>query len=309
MTSITDITTPSDFQSHLTSHPDGTVHVLNFHAPWAAPCWQMRTILSTLASSYPPSDPASITFASINAEDLPDISEEYDVTAVPYLILIRSGKVLDTLGGSDATKVRELVERHAGKPGAPSQQNGAGKSTLPPAQKADDPAPTTSTNLSAYAPSSSDPSTAPEMTSTLHTGSSTSDPAASNPQAEEQQDLHSRLTSLVRAAPVMLFMKGTPSVPQCGFSRQLVALLRGKGVRYGFFNILADEDVRQGLKTFADWPTFPQLWVDGDLVGGLDIVKEEWENDPEFLGQYAVKANGGGPGSADAKTQAATAST
>lgn len=55
-------------------------------------------------------------------------------------------------------------------------------------------------------------------------------------------------------------------------SRQLVALLRERSVRYGFFNILADDEVRQGLKEFADWPTFPQLWVDGELVGGLDIV-------------------------------------
>lgn len=93
---------------------------------------------------------------------------------------------------------------------------------------------------------------------------------------------------LVKAAPVMLFMKGTPSQPQCGFSRKTVSLLREKNIRYGFFNILADDDVRQGLKEFADWPTFPQVWVDGDLVGGLDIVTEEFENDPEFLRKYAV---------------------
>jgi Grx4 family monothiol glutaredoxin len=70
----------------------------------------------------------------------------------------------------------------------------------------------------------------------------------------------------------MLFMKGTPSSPQCGFSRQLVGILRERSIKYGFFNILADEDVRQGLKEFAEWPTFPQLWVAGELVGGLDIV-------------------------------------
>jgi Grx4 family monothiol glutaredoxin len=70
----------------------------------------------------------------------------------------------------------------------------------------------------------------------------------------------------------MLFMKGTPGEPKCGFSRQLVAILRDNAVKYGFFNILADDEVRQGLKEFADWPTFPQLWVDGELVGGLDIV-------------------------------------
>ena len=84
--------------------------------------------------------------------------------------------------------------------------------------------------------------------------------------------MESRLTTLVKAAPVMLFMKGTPSAPQCGFSRQTVSMLRERGVRYGFFNILADDEVRQGLKKFSDWPTFPQVYVDGDLVGGLDIV-------------------------------------
>lgn len=86
----------------------------------------------------------------------------------------------------------------------------------------------------------------------------------------------------------MLFMKGTPSAPQCGFSRQLVALLRENSVKYGFFNILADDEVRQGLKEFADWPTFPQLWMDGELVGGLDIVKEEAGNDPDFFKAYSV---------------------
>lgn len=99
----------------------------------------------------------------------------------------------------------------------------------------------------------------------------------------EEEDLNTRLSKLVAAAPVMLFMKGTPAEPKCGFSRQLVGLLRERGVRYGFFNILADDEVRQGLKEFSDWPTYPQLYVDGQLVGGLDIVKEEMEADPSFL--------------------------
>lgn len=87
-----------------------------------------------------------------------------------------------------------------------------------------------------------------------------------------KEELNARLAELVKAAPVMLFMKGTPSAPQCGFSRQTVSMLREKGVRYGFFNILADDEVRQGLKEFSDWPTFPQVYVGGELVGGLDIV-------------------------------------
>merc|ERR1712137_1228683 len=97
---------------------------------------------------------------------------------------------------------------------------------------------------------------------------------------KKKEELFKRLGDLVKAAPVMLFMKGTPSSPQCGFSRRMVGLLRDNSVKYGFFNILADDEVRQGLKEFADWPTYPQLWMDGELVGGLDIVKEEIGNDP-----------------------------
>ncbi|CRK13111.1 hypothetical protein BN1708_002473 [Verticillium longisporum] len=66
----------------------------------------------------------------------------------------------------------------------------------------------------------------------------------------------------------------------------------GNFVKFGFFNILADDEVRQGLKEYADWPTFPQLWVDGELVGGLDIVKEELENDADFFAAYSVKTEG-----------------
>ena len=72
----------------------------------------------------------------------------------------------------------------------------------------------------------------------------------------------------------MLFMKGIPSSPQCGFSRQIVEILDSFNVSYDAFNILEDEEVRQGLKEYSDWPTYPQLYVEGDLVGGLDIVQE-----------------------------------
>jgi Grx4 family monothiol glutaredoxin len=86
--------------------------------------------------------------------------------------------------------------------------------------------------------------------------------------------LEERLSQLVRRDRVMLFMKGLPSAPKCGFSRQIVEILNEENVSYDSFDILMDEEVRQGLKTFSDWPSFPQLYVDGDLIGGLDIVKE-----------------------------------
>lgn len=72
----------------------------------------------------------------------------------------------------------------------------------------------------------------------------------------------------------MLFMKGNPSEPKCGFSRQVVALLNDESIQFGTFDILNDEEVRQGLKQFSNWPTYPQLYVNGALIGGLDILKE-----------------------------------
>jgi len=91
---------------------------------------------------------------------------------------------------------------------------------------------------------------------------------------EPVRDLQSRLKALVTSAPVMIFIKGTPQQPRCGFSRQLIELLAEQNVRYSSFNILADEDVRQGLKEFSNWPTYPQVYINGELAGGLDIVKE-----------------------------------
>lgn len=72
----------------------------------------------------------------------------------------------------------------------------------------------------------------------------------------------------------MLFMKGSPQAPRCKFSRAMVDLLAGAGAQYGSFDILSDQGVRQGLKKFSNWPTYPQLYVGGKLLGGLDVVKE-----------------------------------
>lgn len=87
-------------------------------------------------------------------------------------------------------------------------------------------------------------------------------------------DLNQRLKKLINAAPCMLFMKGSPQEPRCGFSRQIVALLKDHSIQFSTFDILSDDQVRQGLKTYSNWPTYPQLYANGELVGGLDIVKE-----------------------------------
>ena len=77
----------------------------------------------------------------------------------------------------------------------------------------------------------------------------------------------------------MIFMKGNRDEPRCGFSRTLIGILNETGLDYETFDIFSDEDVRQGLKKFSNWPTYPQVYVKGDLVGGLDIIKELQESD------------------------------
>jgi Grx4 family monothiol glutaredoxin len=94
------------------------------------------------------------------------------------------------------------------------------------------------------------------------------------------QSLNDRLAALVRTAPIMLFMKGSPDAPRCGFSRSVVEILNSEDIPFSHFDILQDEEVRAGLKTFSDWPTYPQIYHNGELVGGLDILKEMQEAGP-----------------------------
>jgi monothiol glutaredoxin len=87
-------------------------------------------------------------------------------------------------------------------------------------------------------------------------------------------DLKTRIAETISSNRIMLFMKGNPAMPQCGFSAAVVGILKEVGVPFGSYNILADQELREGLKEFSNWPTFPQLYVDGQLVGGCDIVRE-----------------------------------
>jgi monothiol glutaredoxin len=85
--------------------------------------------------------------------------------------------------------------------------------------------------------------------------------------------LRQRIADTIAKDRVMLFMKGNPQMPQCGFSAAVVGMLKETGATYGSYNILADPELREGLKEYSSWPTFPQLYVDGKLVGGADIVR------------------------------------
>jgi monothiol glutaredoxin len=91
-------------------------------------------------------------------------------------------------------------------------------------------------------------------------------------------DAQTRIEQLVKSNDVVLFMKGTPLFPQCGFSSRAIAILERLGRQYETVDVLQDPEIRQGIKQYSDWPTVPQLYVKGEFVGGSDIMMEMFEN-------------------------------
>ena len=91
-------------------------------------------------------------------------------------------------------------------------------------------------------------------------------------------DVNARIEEQLSSNDVLLYMKGTPDFPQCGFSGQAVAALNAVGKPFAYVNILEDQEIREGLKTYSSWPTFPQLYFKGELVGGSDIVIEMYHS-------------------------------
>ena len=214
--------------------PKGSKTVVFFWAPWhEASCegGPLDQALNVLRNSF-----NEIHFCKVEAEECVDLSQKYNVTVVPTVVLLdENGAVVETVQGQDVAAVTTAVQRLANRT----------------------------------------------------TGSSTS--STSQPQKEEP--LTDRLNRLIRANQVMLFLKGTPTAPKCGFSRQAVELLSENDIAFGSFDILSDEEVRQGLKKHSDWPTYPQVYVNGELVGGLDIVKELAQEQGGLREQLGVKTD------------------
>ncbi|XP_076438272.1 glutaredoxin-3-like [Babylonia areolata] len=196
--------------------------VVHFWADWAPQCTQMDDVMKELANDMQYVD---VIFARVAAEDLAEVSQRYEVVAVPTFIFLKDKTQVDRIDGAKAAELTQKVGKHA--------------SAVP---------------LKGPVPQAGDP-----------------------PKAQAQ-DLNSRLKQLINSAPVMLFMKGSPDQPRCGRALTCVQLLNERNVKYSTFDILTDEDVRQGLKTFSNWPTYPQLYANGELLGGLDILKEMAES-------------------------------
>lgn len=237
---VIQITDQDSFTNYTTVEAGLKLIALYFQTSWAAPCKAMNEVFKALSDEPSNHD---VLFLSIDADENSEIADLFDVSAVPYFILLQNGTILKELSGADPKIFVNALNDY-------KKTNGSDKA---PGEDGDD----------------------------REEGEDEDEDEDEEEEEETEEELNERLTKLTRAAPVILFMKGSPSEPKCGFSRQMVGILREHQVRFGFFDILKDTTVREGLKKFSDWPTFPQLYVNGEFQGGLDIIKESLEEDPE----------------------------
>lgn len=236
---VSDANTKADWDN-VVKKP-GSLVVAHFWASWCEPSLAIEPLFAQLAAETP-----AAQFFRVEAEEQSDISDEYEIAAVPLFIWIKDGVVVDKMQGANAPELASKVAKWAGA--APTTaSNGKSASAVPNGVKEE---------------------AAPAAVPSQGAGNATTLAEA------EKGKLH----ELVNSSKVMLFMKGSPEEPRCGFSRKVVNVLNEQGVEFGSFDILSDETVRQGMKTYANWPTFPQLYVEGELLGGCDIILEMNEN-------------------------------
>lgn len=255
-TIITDLTNPP---------PSNTKSVLLFWATWhedSSPSGSTSNLFETLSKTANSSSGSSsnnnnndIHFYRVEAEQNPNLSSMYNVTIVPTFVFINGNNtIMKKIEGMDD------IENIADVTNA-LQALIQSKAT------------TATTSVQGMI----------EKDGVVSQGSSIPNP---------QEELNTKLKSLIHSSTIMLFMKGSPTNPRCGFSRQAVELLSSSNLIFGSFDILSDEDVRQGLKVYSDWPTYPQLYVNGELIGGLDIMKEmNDEHDGDLATALGIDSN------------------
>ncbi|KAK4485223.1 hypothetical protein RD792_007851 [Penstemon davidsonii] len=226
---------------------EGAPVILHFWASWCEASKHMDKVFSHLSIDFPLAH-----FLRVEAEEHPEISEAYSVSAVPYFVFFKNGKAVDTLEGADPSSLANKVAKVAGpitpwEPAAPASLGmAAGATVLETVQE--------------FAKQNG----ASQETSQVLSG--------------KADKLEKRLQQLVNAHPIMLFMKGNPESPKCGFSQKVVDILKKEKVKFGSFDILTDNEVREGLKKFSNWPTYPQIYCKGELLGGSDIAISMHEN-------------------------------
>ncbi|CAI7930084.1 unnamed protein product, partial [Closterium sp. NIES-54] len=215
------------------------------------------------------------------------------------------GKVVDKLEGANPPELAHKVALHITTPSAATNFSAGGSAAAEVIESV-----LHSARTAAY-PAAASPAASPAAVAQPEQPSRMIAPPAGSDKPKLSPDLKARIEALLASHPVLLFMKGSPSAPRCGFSSKVVSVLEkdlgsATAGAYGSFDILQDEEVRQGLKVYSDWPTFPQVYCKGELVGGCDIVLQMHESG-ELKELFAEKGVLGGAAKEDAPGAVAAA--
>ncbi|CAI5473305.1 unnamed protein product [Closterium sp. Yama58-4] len=292
---VTEVTSADAFNA---AAREGAPVAVHFWAAWCEPCKHMDVVFGQLAAENP-----HAKFLRVEAEEVPELSEKFSVSAVPFFIFLKDGKVVDKLEGAPP-ELAHKVARHIAAPSSATNFSAGGSAAAEVIESVLHSARTAAYPAAAPAPAAAAPAQ-PEQPSRMIA------PPAGSDKPKLSPDLKARIEALLASHPVLLFMKGTPSAPRCGFSSKVVSVLEkdlgsAAASAYGSFDILQDEEIRQGLKVYSDWPTFPQVYCKGELLGGCDIVLQMHESG-ELKEVFAEKGVLGGEVKGDAAGTVAAA--
>lgn len=279
--------------------------VLHAWADWCEPCKQIDSLLSALSKQHP-----QVAFGKVEAEQVVEVSEKYNIASVPTVLFFRAEKEVGRVEGAFPSQVAAKLTELAGNAAEPEEEKHRKLERLINSAPVmlfmkgvpDEPRCGFSNKMVQVLrenniifsyfniladeevrqglKSFSNWPTYPQLyingklVGGLDIVNELVEDSSLDDMVPETAKLNNRLTKLINNAKVMLFMKGTPSEPRCGFSKKIVEILQDHKIEFSSFDILTDNTIRQGLKTFSNWPTYPQLYASGKLIGGLDIVKE-----------------------------------
>nr|XP_012998748.1 glutaredoxin-3 [Cavia porcellus] len=266
---VVEVGSAQQFEEHLRLKAKSLL-VVHFWAPWAPQCVQMNDVMAELAKEHP-----QVSFVKLEAEAVPEISEKYEISSVPTFLFfkVRIMVVQETnqiylyflfLCAGFSKQMVEILRKHNIQFSSfdifSDEEVRQGLKTF--------------SNWPTYPQLyvSGELIGGLDIIKELEASQELDTICPKAPKLEE------RLKVLTNKASVMLFMKGNKQEAKCGFSKQILEILNSTSVEFETFDILEDEEVRQGLKVYSNWPTYPQLYVKGELIGGLDIVKELKEN-------------------------------
>lgn len=299
-----------DLKIYIIVHRPDDLSVIHFYAAWADQCKQMNEVLEQMLKL---DEYKTVRFANILAEELPGISIKCNIIAVPTTLLFKNEIIVGRIEGANPTGLREQINKLLTNRGDPKRLEDRLQGLINQAScmlfmKGNRETPRCGFSrgiidlleehktvyetfdilednevregLKKYSnwPTYPQLYIKGELVGGLDIAREMSVSGELDGMLPKNHNvgegLEERLKKLINLAPCMLFMKGSRETPRCGFSKTIVALLDLHKGNYQTFDILEDNEVREGLKKYSNWPTYPQLYINGELIGGLDIVKE-----------------------------------